>query len=164
MSRFSSRKAKKNSTSPSSLKGYIDLDRLRKIAEITKPARNGNTWKKSAWRRKYEKCRIKALKEYVQFLKDLVAKYVPYFDEEKHAINVMSIYVSKEADEIIQQILFGADYLAYGLAYNEALGLKKNECIILLDTVLFVKNPFEDAGGAGNDRQGKRNNGASKTS
>lgn len=141
-----------NTTPNTMLKCYLDLGRLKQIAEITKPARTEKGWKKDAWRMKYEKYRVEAIKEYEKFVKDLVAKYVPGYDDSKHQVNITAIYVSEEADKIIQQILYGADYLNVGLAHNDELGLKGNECIILLDRVLV------DRGGGADDRQGGRGN------
>ncbi|MCD6340410.1 MAG: hypothetical protein J7L51_00465 [Desulfurococcales archaeon] len=105
------------------IKTKWDLSKLREIEKLTAPARykrNPLKWKSSVtW--KYRNRMLEAYERYIQLIKDLVKAYLPHFDPKKHMIDTTKIYVSEEADNIINNILLPGDYLNISPAVNSKL-------------------------------------------
>ena len=96
----------------------LDLERLKRIAEITKPARKKNgEWRKSAY--KFKKQIDKAFDEYRKFIVELVEKVVG--SREDRMIDVTKIEFSTKAMELVEQILYNMDFLMYAPVYNDKL-------------------------------------------
>lgn len=116
------------------IRTQLELDRLAKIAEITKPARNKHSWKKGiAYSYKYHQLVEKAFEKFSDFIAELVSKHVE-FDPRVHRIFVPAIRVSPQADLIIQQILPGLAYVVYSPVVDQDLA--PNECVIDEEKVL----------------------------
>ena len=96
----------------------LDLERLKRIAEITEPARKKNgEWRKSAYR--FRKQIDKAFDEYRKFITGLVESVAgPRGDR---MIDVSCIHFSEEAIEIVDKILYELDYLFFAPVLNKNL-------------------------------------------
>ena len=97
----------------------LDLECLKRIAEITKPARKKNgRWRKNAVRR-FRKICEKAGAEYDKFMVDLVENAVGPKKDKK--IDITKIHFSLEALDIVKQILCGLNYVLYAPVLNKKL-------------------------------------------
>ena len=96
----------------------LDLERLKRIAEITKPARKKNgEWRKSAY--KFRKQINKAFDEYRNFIAELVEKVAGQRGD--RMIDISCIHFSEEAMLLIEQILYSLDYLFFAPVLNKKL-------------------------------------------
>ena len=96
----------------------LDLERLKRIAEITKPARKKNgEWRKSAY--KFRKQIDKAFDEYRKFIVELVDNAVG--PKEDKMIDITQIHFSEEAMLLVEQILYDLDYLFFAPVLNKKL-------------------------------------------
>jgi len=105
------------------IKTRWDLDKLRELEKLTAPARRKKgwpRWKASATTR-YRKRLLTALEKYKELVVDLIKKHIPEYDREKYTINVQKIYISKEADSILYNILLDGDYLNISLSTKPEL-------------------------------------------
>ena len=96
----------------------LDLERLKRIAEITKPARKKNgEWRKSAY--KFRKQINKAFDEYRNFIAELVEKVAGQRGD--RMVDISCIHFSEEAMLLVEQILYSLDYLFFAPVLNKKL-------------------------------------------
>ena len=113
----------------------IDLERLKQIAEITKPARNGNgSWKSYAYIR-HKDLLDKAADEYMNFLMDLIEDNIGPLGN--NLIDITKISLSRTATDLISQILLPVDFLVFAPRVDD--DLNNDECEIDEMNVLVDK-------------------------